>query len=827
MNSKIRVRLLWRLVLCLSGHLTLLLILAIYLELSLNSMEQYTPVAYSEETHWESLNTIPVLLGAMDAERRAFRKEGDAEDLALYNQAKQDVKTHLQALQIPSLQPSPAEAQRRQLIQQWLSDPGNDPTIPHDKTAVRTIDARSRDLLERLNTVSNQVRSEVRASLSNNQRQEVNEANERVALMWTWVGSMMVFTLIIQYLLTSSIIGPIQQLQNVVRRLQKGDYTARTHLRSGDEIQSLGETFNAMAENILLKQMELQEKNGTLSAQQEALRNVNASLEERVSDKTEQIQKTLAEVKAEQAKLRTLIDRMPDGLLLLDETGRIVLINDAALAVLGHRDRQSMESWMTGEPGAFCFRYLNQQPLPEEEIPFSRVLRGETFSNVSIYLRGEDNETRLVSFSGAPVYPPQQGKVELSLLIFRDVTQELALRQELEDKNQKLSEAARLKDEFLATLSHELRTPLTPVITCAHLLGSDPRLPGEHHKSVQVIERNARALSRMIDELLDLSAVMNRKLRLNREPMEMNEWVRATLETMRPVWEKKNLAVRFEPSDRPLELEIDPARLAQVLTNLINNAIKFTDPGGKILVRLSSDSKEIRIAVTDTGAGLNRDEIHRIFEMFHQTRTRRTQGVGGLGVGLTVARSLAELHGGGLLAESPGLGEGATFTMWLPKEARASDFTSTSLIPLVAATDRTLLRGRRILLVEDAVDTREALQRIFERRECLVRTASSGEKALEMAREEIPEIVISDIGLPGISGLEMMAQLRASPGFQDMIAVALSGLGRERDIRAASEAGFDAHLLKPVEIAVLDQTLIEALQRKAVLAPGGAGPYLG
>jgi len=354
------------------------------------------------------------------------------------------------------------------------------------------------------------------------------------------------------------------------------------------------------------------------------------------------------------------------------------------------------------------------------------------------------------------------------------------------------------------------------VISCAHLLGTDPKLGPDQLKNVQVIDRNARALSRMIDELLDLSAVMNLKLRLTREPTELNEWIRVTLKTLMPEWVKKKLQLTFIPEKRPVELEVDHARLAQVLTNLITNAIKYTEPGGKITVRLTATEDQARISVTDTGEGLSQHEIDRIFEMFHQSRTRQTQHVGGLGVGLTVARALAELHGGGLMAESPGRGRGATFTLWLPRktDAAAIDLTPAQPIPVPTAADRELIRGKRILLVEDSEDTREAMQRIFQRRNCRVSTASSGEEGLEMAVNEPPDIIISDIGLPDMSGLELMTRLRERPRFRKVVAIALSGLGREQDIQAALTAGFDAHLLKPVDIAVLDQTLIQALKTK-------------
>jgi len=674
---RIKVRLVWRLVLCLLAQLALLLFLAIYLVISLHSVRQYAPLANIEEIQLESLNTIPALLGAMDAERRAYQKNGSPSDAALYAQTRQSVESNLASLNIPMLLVSDRENERRTLIKQWISEIG-DNGINHPGAKpieLEALDNQSHALLTRLNQITDQSRAEVETNLSNLQEQEATEASGRVTLMWTAVGSVIIIIIILQLAVSNSIIGPIHSLAEVVRRLQGGDYTVRAHIRSRDEIESLGETFNVMAENILRNQQELQEKNERLSVQQGALRNANASLEERVAEKT----------------------------------------------------------------------------------------------------------------------------------------------RELEDKNQKLSEAARLKDEFLATLSHELRTPLTPVISCAHLLGNDSALDSEGLKSVQIIERNARALSRMIDELLDLSSVMNRKLRLERERTEMNEWTRSVLETTRPAWEKKDLDVTFIPNPQPVELEIDPTRLAQVLTNLINNAVKFTDPRGKITVQLTTTQDEVRIIVTDNGAGLNHHEIGKIFEMFHQSRTSRTESVGGLGVGLTIARSLAELHGGGLLAESPGPGLGAIFTLWLPRLTgnAAADFSPPNLVAPASALDRTLLQGRRLLLVEDSTDTRDTLQRIFQRRGCLVRSAASGEEALELALREPPEIIISDIGLPGISGLEFMTQLRLHPEMHDVIAVALSGLGREQDIKAAAEAGFNTHLLKPVEIALLEQTLIKALQKKA------------
>ncbi len=668
------MRLVWRLVLGLLVHLALLLVLAIYLVISLNTVQSFTPVEQAADTQMESLNIVPALLRAMDAEGRSYQKGGDLRDLALYNQTLQQVQTNIAGLDSPFLLASPAETERRSLAGQWISEVGQARAqVPGLKPPdLDRLSARSADLLGQIDTVTDTVRQELGTTLAGLKDEEAQESRSRVTLMWIGVGTVTIITIVLQLLISNSIISPIQALAAAVRRIEAGDYTARTHIHSGDEIESLGETFNEMAANILRNRLELEEKNERLSAQQEALRGANVGLEERVAEKT----------------------------------------------------------------------------------------------------------------------------------------------RELEDKNQKLHEAARLKDEFLATLSHELRTPLTPVISCAHLLGTDPQLGPEQVRTVSVIDRNARALSRMIDELLDLSTVMNRKLRLEREKTEMNEWLRATLETMRPVWEKKDLDLAFIPAAGPVEIEIDPARLAQVLTNLINNAIKFTEPRGQIRVRLAATETEVRIAVTDDGAGLRPEEIDRIFEMFHQARTQQTEAVGGLGVGLTVARSLAELHGGGLQAESAGPGRGATFTLWLPRTT-AVDHVSPSLTPTSVAPDLGLLKGKVLLVVEDATDTREALQRIYTRRGCRVLTAASAEEALEMLAEERPDIIISDIGLPRKSGLDLMTALRVRPEFRDVAAIALSGLGREQDIRAANEAGFDLHLLKPVDMAVLDKAMVEALHKRA------------
>jgi nitrate/nitrite-specific signal transduction histidine kinase len=282
----------WRLVLCLFGHLALLLFLAMYLVWSLNQIPLYTPVAHAEEVELESLNTLPALLGAMDAERRAFQKSGDPRDAALYSRTRGSVESNLDSLNTPLVLPSDEEKERRALVKKWISDIGDFAmTQPKGKAAnPDALNASSGALLDQIDSVTEKVRGEMEVQLAGLQAQEAGEANGRVSLMWILVGSVTFFTILMQLALANSIIGPLKTLADVVRRLQSGDYTARASLRSGDEIQSLGETFNAMAENIVRTQQELREKNGRLSVQQEALRNANAGLEERVNLKTKELE---------------------------------------------------------------------------------------------------------------------------------------------------------------------------------------------------------------------------------------------------------------------------------------------------------------------------------------------------------------------------------------------------------------------------------------------------------------------------------------------------------------------------------------------------------
>jgi signal transduction histidine kinase/HAMP domain-containing protein/ActR/RegA family two-component response regulator len=654
--------------------------------------------------------------------------------------------------------------------------------------------------------IAPELRGAIQKDLARLAQWEMNESRSRIILMWMAVCLVVFITFLIQRVMAHSIVRPLDDLGEVVRRMQAGDLTVRAKLSSGDEIQTLSEAFNRMADSIQHNQGELENKNKALS-------NLNQTLEQRVAEKTQAVRGAWTSAESDRAKLQAVLQNMPDGLILLDWAGSVISVNTAALNILGHTNLDSVQDWVREKPGAFSFRYLNQQIAPLDDFPFRRASRGESFSNFVLHVRCPNNQTRLISFSGSPVLHDETRQVRLALLIFRDVTEELALHKELEGKNLQLAEASRLKDEFLATLSHELRTPLTPIISCAQILKGE-HLPSDG-KLIEIIERNAKALSGMIDELLNLSAVMNRKLRLQKEMVELNTWIQDTMDNLRPVWEKKGLTVSFHPPLQPVAIEIDPARMTQVLVNLLNNAIKFTPKGGQINLKVVVTGDQAQISVSDTGVGLTQFEIDRIFQIFHQGRTSDTYSPHGLGIGLSVAKSLTELHGGGLKVESEGPDKGSTFTIWLPLPASEVAFTGNrSSAGSNGRFDTSLLRGRRILLVEDSIDTLEALSRILRRRECQIITAQNGNDGHVMALREQPEIIISDVGLPGIDGLEMMRKIRKEPGMGDLISISLSGFGQEQNIKEALAAGYNAHLLKPIEIALLDETLVRLLQSK-------------
>jgi signal transduction histidine kinase len=367
-------------------------------------------------------------------------------------------------------------------------------------------------------------------------------------------------------------------------------------------------------------------------------------------------------------------------------------------------------------------------------------------------------------------------------------------------------EANRIKDEFLATLSHELRTPLNSILGWAQMLRMTRLDEATASRAYETIERNARAQAQLISDLLDVSRIITGKLRLEQKPVDLSAVLEAVLDTVRPAAEAKGIPIAVHV-DRPVGPILgDPDRLQQVIWNLLSNAIKFTPREGRVEVALSRQPGSVEIRVSDTGSGIRPEFLPYVFDRFRQAESTTTRSHGGLGLGLSIVRHLVELHGGTVAVLSAGEGRGASFTVTLP--IRASLLLTggrPEAAPPAAAPggdwNPQLLSGMAVLVVEDEEDTREILVRALERSGAEVQAVASAAEALDLLERGLPDVLISDIGMPGEDGYSLLRKLRArGPGRgAELPAAALTAYARSEDRVQALAAGFQTHIAKPVD----------------------------
>ncbi len=362
--------------------------------------------------------------------------------------------------------------------------------------------------------------------------------------------------------------------------------------------------------------------------------------------------------------------------------------------------------------------------------------------------------------------------------------------------------AVRRRDEFLAMLAHELRNPLAPMLTAAaalHLAGpDDPHL----RRATEVIERQGRHLARMLDDLLEISRLTCGKIALRKAPLDLMNVLEDAVQTARPLTDRRGQRLEVRPPPEPLRVEGDATRLGQVVGNLLNNAAKFTPPGGHIRLSAEREGGEAVIRVADDGEGIAPDLLPRVFDLFAQGRHTPDRANAGLGIGLTLVKSLVEMHGGEVRASSPGPGKGSEFVVRLPLCASRAEATAAT-----AQAGEVPGPRRHILVVEDNLDAREMLRDLLQLMGHRVETAADGPGGLALALASRPEVALIDIGLPGLNGFEVARRIRAAPGGAGIRLVALTGYGQPEDRRRSREAGFDSHLVKPVEVGALTQLL--------------------
>jgi PAS domain S-box-containing protein len=384
---------------------------------------------------------------------------------------------------------------------------------------------------------------------------------------------------------------------------------------------------------------------------------------------------------------------------------------------------------------------------------------------------------------------------------FAKVTRDLTERRRIEA----LEEADARRNEFLAMLSHELRNPLAPIKNALAVM----RLCGVSEPSLDwartVVERQVSHLTRLVDDLLDVSRIAVGKITLQRKPLDVAQVVSAAVEASRPLIDSRghNLTVLVPPE--PLRIEGDLTRLSQAMTNLLNNAAKYTPPPGEIRLTVEKEEEMAVIRIRDTGVGIAADLLPKVFDLFTQGERPLDRSEGGLGIGLTLAQRLLKLHGGSIEARSEGPGQGSEFVVRLPLATHPESFH-----PAAKPAARRTASSRRVLVVDDNRDAAESLETLLQLWGHQARSAQDGPQALSLAAEFRPEIVLLDIGLPVMDGYEVARRMRALPAGRNAMIVAVTGYGRNSDRLQSQEAGFDHHLVKPVQPEVLQELIASA-----------------
>jgi PAS domain S-box-containing protein len=398
---------------------------------------------------------------------------------------------------------------------------------------------------------------------------------------------------------------------------------------------------------------------------------------------------------------------------------------------------------------------------------------------------------------------------DLVAVLFSDITQRLVAEQDLRRLNEELAQSNRRKTEFLATLAHELRNPLAPLSNGLHLMRMAASKPELLEKTRQMMERQIHHMVHLVDDLLDVARISTGKVELRRRRIDLRDVVATAVETSASLIDNAGHKLTVEVPSQPLPMHADPTRIAQVVSNLLNNAAKYTPEGGRIALKVAADGHEAVLCVTDTGIGIEPDSLGKVFEMFAQVPGTAGKPQGGLGIGLSLVQSLVALHGGSVSATSPGIGKGSTFTVRLPL-SEGNDMSPDTR----PASESTQPDQLQVLVVDDNTDAAESLGVLLDIEGHAAHIAHTGAEALQVAQSRPLDVVFLDIGLPDMTGYEVAKRMRMLPAMQKTLLVALTGWGTQDDRQRTREAGFDRHLTKPAELPAVEELLRAAAQAK-------------
>ena len=522
------------------------------------------------------------------------------------------------------------------------------------------------------------------------------------------------------------------------------------------------------------------------------------------------LERKTEELSQQREWFRVTLSSIGDAVIVTDTKRAVSFLNPVAERLTGWSAAEAI-----GRPFKEVMPIFNEGTGAPAEDPVERVLQEGVIialANTTV-LRARDGRYVPIEDSAAPILG-DNGEIQGVVLVFHDVTEKHARERELFAAKERAEAASRSKDNFLAALSHELRTPLAPVLMTAAALHEDERLPQDARDQLGMMERNIAIEARLIDDLLDLTRVTRGKLPLQLQPCDAHSLIALATEIVREEAQVKGISIQRKFEAEQSGLIADPARFQQVIWNLLRNSVKFTPNGGCVGIRTLNAARQekeppaLRIEVSDTGIGIEPEFLDRIFQAFEQGMHGEDHQFGGLGLGLSIARAIVELHGGTIYARSPGKGRGATFIIELPRATEAprglNEPVQAARATSGAASSSEPHRCLRLLVVEDHRATLEVLNRLLNREGHHVVAATSVAAALEAAGREKFDAVISDLGLPDGTGTDLMARLRELHGLRG---IALSGYGMEKDTARTRQAGFVAHLVKPVDFNQLRRTL--------------------
>lgn len=400
---------------------------------------------------------------------------------------------------------------------------------------------------------------------------------------------------------------------------------------------------------------------------------------------------------------------------------------------------------------------------------------------------------------------------DLVAVLFADITQRLLAEQDMRRLNEELAQANRRKTEFLATLAHELRNPLAPLSNGLHLMRMASTKPELLEKTRQMMERQIQHMVHLVDDLLDVARISTGKVELRRRHVDLREVIATAVETSASLIDAAGHKLDVDVPQQPLPIDADPTRIAQVISNLLNNAAKYTPEGGRIGLKVRVEDRQAVLSVSDSGIGIAPDAIDKVFEMFAQVPSSAGKPQGGLGIGLSLVQSLVALHGGSVSAASPGTGQGSTFTVRLPLLPSTSEASSRMDTSPGSSPSGQL----QVLVVDDNTDAAESLGVLLDIEGHAAHIAHTGAEALQLAQSQPLDVVFLDIGLPDMTGYDVARRMRLLPNMQKTLLVALTGWGTQDDRERTREAGFDRHLTKPAELPAVEELLRVAAQAKS------------